>query len=60
MSTSCARLNTYGIRSLYPLRWGDWFYPRNPLNPLKGENPPALDHRKQRVDAPPLGGWEVR
>ena len=26
----------------------------------KGENPPALDHRKQRVDAPPLGGWEVR
>ena len=26
----------------------------------KGESPPALDNRKQRVDAPPLGGWEVR
>ena len=45
---------------LYLLGQGGLVLSTQPLKSPKGENLPALDHRKLRVDAPPLGGWEVR
>ena len=52
----------YQFLPFYPNPKGQgWLVlPTQALQSPKGENPPALDHRKQRVDAPLLGGWEVR